>query len=220
MTHMGTPAAKTLLDEETRAIVRISAAVAGGSEADVRRELEAGARVASPSVIDEVILQSYLFAGFPRALNAARAWRAVGPTAPARVTEPAARDRVEGWRARGEETCRVVYGDSYESLRGNIRALHPDLDEWMIVDGYGKVLGRAGLDLKRRELAVVAACAATGQQRQLHSHLHGALNAGASEPEISATLDAISDLVPPGDAAGYRQLLEKVHATRMRVAGS
>ena len=216
MTDRTAQADRTLLDEETRAIVRISAAIAGGSEAVVRRELEVGARVAAAGVIDEVILQSYLFAGFPRALNAARAWRAVGPAAPARVTEPAAGDGMESWRSRGEATCRIVYGDSYDKLRDNVRALHPDLDEWMIVDGYGKVLGRPGLDLKRRELAVVAACAATGQQRQLHSHLHGALNAGASEPEISATLDAISDLVPPGDAAGYRQLLEKIHATRAR----
>ncbi len=185
----------------------------------MRRELEVGARVAPARVIDEVVLQSYLFAGFPRALNAARAWRAVGPAAPARVTEPPAGDGVGSWRSRGEDTCRIVYGDSYDKLRDNVRALHPDLDEWMIVDGYGKVLGRPGLDLKRRELAVVAACAATGQQRQLHSHLHGALNAGATEPEISATLDAISDLVPPADVAGYRQLLEKVHAKRARATG-
>lgn len=219
MTDTHARADRTLLDEETRAIVRISAAIAGGGEASVRRELEVGARVASARVIDEVVLQSYLFAGFPRALNAARAWRAVGPAAPARVTEPAAGDGVGSWRSRGEDTCRIVYGDSYDKLRDNVRALHPDLDEWMIVDGYGKVLGRPGLDLKRRELAVVAACAATGQQRQLHSHLHGALNAGATEPEISATLDAISDLVPPADVAGYRQLLEKVHAKRARATG-
>lgn len=213
---MQAQADKTLLDEETRAIVRISAAIAAGSEAAVRRELEAGARVAASVVVDEVVLQSYLFAGFPRALNAARAWRVLHPATDPRVTEPAAGDRVERWRERGEQTCRIVYGDSYEKLRDNVRALHPDLDEWMIVDGYGKVLGRPGLDLKRRELAVVAACAASGQQRQLHSHLHGALNAGASEPEISATLDAISDLVPPKDVAGYRQLLEKIHAKRAR----
>ncbi|MEO6332462.1 MAG: carboxymuconolactone decarboxylase family protein [Gemmatimonadaceae bacterium] len=211
---MQAQADKTLLDEETRAIVRISAAIAGGSEADVRRELQVGARVASNVVIDEVVLQSYLFAGFPRALNAARAWRVLHPATQTRATEPAGGDWVESWRARGEEICRIVYSDSYEKLRANVRALHPDFDEWMIVDGYGKVLGRPGLDLKRRELAVVAACAATGQQRQLHSHLHGALNAGASESEVSATLDAISDLVPAGDAAGYRQLLARVQAKR------
>ena len=34
--------------------------------------------------VEEVILQSYLFAGFPRALNAAREWRRVsGVAAPA-----------------------------------------------------------------------------------------------------------------------------------------
>lgn len=213
---MQAQADRTLLDEETRAIVRISAAIAAGSEAAVRRELEAGDRVASAAVIDEVVLQSYLFAGFPRALNAARAWRAIHPPAPTGVTEPAAGDRVERWRSRGEETCRIVYGGSYQKLRDNVRTLHPDLDEWMIVDGYGKILGRPGLDLMRRELAVVAACAATGQQRQLHSHLHGALNAGATDSEISATLDAISDLLSAGDAAAYRQLLVKIQATRVR----
>ena len=62
----------------------------------------------------------------------------------------------------------------YDRLRENIRHLHPLLDDWMIDEGYGKVLSRPGLDLPRRELCIVAACAATGQDRQLHSHLHGA----------------------------------------------
>ena len=82
------------------------------------------------------------------------------------------------WRADGEATCAAVYGTMYERLRANIRELHPALDEWMITEGYGKVLSRPGLDLARRELCIVAACAARGQDRQLHSHLHGALNVG------------------------------------------
>src|SRR5258707_15879112 len=74
------------------------------------------------------------------------------------------------FRVRGEETCKTVYGEFYEKLRGNIRALSPSLDERMIVEGYGKVLSRAGLDLGRRELCIIAACAAAEQDRQLHSH--------------------------------------------------
>jgi 4-carboxymuconolactone decarboxylase len=65
----------------------------------------------------------------------------------------------------------------------------------MIVEGYGKVLSRPGLDLARRELCIVAACAAAGQDRQLHSHLHGALNAGASAEVVSQALQALDDLV-------------------------
>jgi 4-carboxymuconolactone decarboxylase len=162
--------------------------------------------------VEEIILQSYLFAGFPRALNAARAWRTVSARpAPAEDLEAAVED-LDLWRERGEETCAIVYGDSYEKLRQNIRDLHPALDEWMIVDGYGKVLSRPGVDLRTRELCVVAACAVSGQQRQLHSHLHGALNAGSSASELSGVLDALTDLISRDDLSRYRQLLHKVAA--------
>ena len=92
----------------------------------------------------------------------------------------------------------------------NIRELHPALDTWMIVEGYGKVLSRPALDLARRELCVVAACAVGRQDRQLHSHLHGALHAGASASVVSLTLDALSDLVSGDDARRYRGLWARV----------
>ena len=60
----------------------------------------------------------------------------------------------------------------------------------MIVEGYGKVLSRPALDLPRRELCIVAACAASKQDRQLHSHLHGALNVGVEPSVIDAAIDA------------------------------
>src|SRR5205814_2010437 len=136
-------------------------------------------------------LQSYLFAGFPRTLNAMREWRRAreGPVA---ETQPGTPD---AWRAAGEATCAAVYGEMYDRLRENIRALHPLLDDWMIVEGYGKVLSRPGLDLGRRELCIVAACAATKQDRQLHSHLRGALNVGVEPSVIEAALEAIADVI-------------------------
>jgi 4-carboxymuconolactone decarboxylase len=163
-----------------------------------------------PVAVEEIILQSYLFAGFPRALNAARAWR-VASERPAPAEDPESSiANLDMWRELGERTCKIVYGDSYERLRENVRQLHPALDEWMIVDGYGKVLSRPGVDLRTRELCVVAACAVAGQQRQLHSHLHGALNAGASPTEVGLVLDALADLIARDDLAKYRQLLQKV----------
>jgi 4-carboxymuconolactone decarboxylase len=95
----------------------------------------------------------------------------------------------------GEETCRRVYGEMYERLRVNIRELHPELDEWMIVEGYGKVLSRPGLDLARRELCIVAACAASGQDRQLHSHLHGALNVGCAPSLVDDVLEELAPML-------------------------
>jgi 4-carboxymuconolactone decarboxylase len=192
------------------ALVRISGVVAGADEQGVRAVMSESLNDVDPAAVEEIILQSYLFAGFPRALNAVRAWRMVsGREAPPRDMETESAD-LDVWRERGEKTCAVVYGDSYEKLRENIRDLHPALDDWMIVDGYGKVLSRPGVDLKTRELCVVAACAVAGQQRQLHSHLHGALNAGASLVELRGVFDAIADLLSESDRLRYLQLLQKV----------
>ena len=198
------------LEASLRHLVRIAGAIAGSPEGQVRTVMSDALDSVDPIAVEEIILQSYLFAGFPRALNAARAWRAASERpAPADDSE-AQIANLDMWRELGERTCRIVYGDSYERLRENVRELHPALDEWMIVDGYGKVLSRPGVDLKTRELCIVAACAVAGQQRQLHSHLHGALNAGAPPGDVGLVLDALADLIARDDLAKYRQLLQKV----------
>lgn len=179
------------LDEPTRRLVRLSAVVTAGSEADQRVVMAEAVETVPPLWVEELLLQSYLFAGFPRALNAMREWRRVHPE-PAAPPSAGAPDQ---WRAAGERTCAVVYGRYYHRLRDNIRHLHPALDEWMIMEGYGKVLSRPGLDLPRRELCIMAACAAAGQDRQLHSHLHGALNAGVAPAVVSATIESLDGVI-------------------------
>src|SRR5215208_4310089 len=192
------------IDESTRSLVQIAAAIAGADESTTRQVMERAVSIADNSKVEEVILQSYLFAGFPRTLNAARIWRtASGTSAPPDDAE-ARLSNASAWEQRGQDTCRTVYGESYEMLRQNIRALHPALDTWMIADGYGKVLSRPGLDLKTRELCIVAACAASAQQRQLHSHLHGALNAGATVAEIEGALQALASLLDADELARYQ----------------
>jgi 4-carboxymuconolactone decarboxylase len=180
-----------ILDNATSALVRLSATVAAGDERAIRAETTRVVGTIPDVWVEELLLQTYLFAGFPRALNAMREWRRVRPEV---VSSPGG---PEATRAAGEATCGRVYGGMYDRLRENIRHLHPLLDDWMITEGYGKVLSRPGLDLARRELCIVAACAATAQDRQLHSHLHGALNAGASVNAVDAAIDALSDLLGP-----------------------
>ncbi len=210
------------LDAATAALVRQSARITAGSEAEIREGFaECNAANVSQRWQEELVLQSYLFAGFPRALNAAREWRRSQGASAGSATERSggtsfASRANEGyadvfeWRERGEETCETVYGEFYEKLRGNIRALSPALDEWMIVEGYGKVLSREGLDLGRRELCIVAACAAAEQDRQLHSHLHGALNAGVPADVVRAALDSLRGVVGDETLVRARLLFERV----------
>jgi 4-carboxymuconolactone decarboxylase len=135
-----------------------------------------------------------------------REWRRVHPT-----SEPDFDNRsIEQWRTDGERTCAMVYGGMYEKLRENIRDLHDRLDHWMITEGYGKVLSRSGLDLGRRELCIVAACAAAHQDRQLHSHLHGAVNVGVAPAVISAAIDGLADVIGDERRAVVQMLWARV----------
>lgn len=194
------------LDDATQALVRLAVVVSAGTEQAVTDSI-ARARGVIPAVwVEELILQTYLFAGFPRALNAMRAWRRVMPEAVA----PESTGNLAIWRELGEETCETVYGEMYDRLRENIRRLHPALDDWMITEGYGKVLSRPDLDLGRRELCIVAACAASLQDRQLHSHLHGALNAGVEPTVIDAAIEAIADLLGDARSRSVRLLWARV----------
>jgi 4-carboxymuconolactone decarboxylase len=98
----------------------------------------------------------------------------------------------------------------YDRLRVNILALHPELDDWMIVEGYGKVLSRPALDLPRRELCIVAACAASRQDRQLHSHLHGAVNVGVAPEVVSEAIDALEGILPAPGLTSAKLLWRRV----------
>jgi 4-carboxymuconolactone decarboxylase len=199
------------LDDATRELVELSIAIATAREPELRERMRRAAAVAlNPVWVEELILQSYIFAGFPRALNAAREWRAASGIRAPRADDDAGGDRYELWRERGEATCALVYGEVYERLRSNIRELHPALEEWMIVEGYGKLLGREGLDLRRRELCIVAVCGALEQERQLHAHLRGALNAGAAPAEISDTLAIVATHVDADAARRFAQLWNRV----------
>lgn len=203
----------SVLDEATRELIRLAAVVASGTEGEIRSAMSRALGVPIPRAwIEELILQTYLFAGFPRGLNAMREWRRASGTQAPEFDEGERLDATAMWAEQGEQTCHTVYGEMYERLRVNIRELHPALDAWMIVEGYGKVLSRPGLDLKRRELCVVAACAVLEQDRQLHSHLHGALNAGATPAEIDETLAVVDGMLERSTSERVRHLWSRVRS--------
>ena len=184
------------LPSPERALVRLAAAVALGGEDRLASAIEETRVAETPAEwIDELILQAVVVVGFPRTLVAMRAWRAVHGergTVNGSVADIGAdyADHAK-WTRAGERTCRAVYGTNYERLREAVRKLHPALDGWMVTEGYGRTLSRPGLTLRQRELCMVAMVATLDTPHQLHSHLRGALNVGATRDEVTATLDAV-----------------------------
>jgi 4-carboxymuconolactone decarboxylase len=184
------------LDPLTRDLVRFAAAIAQGYEPELRESAELLRSAQIPTGwIDELLLQSILMVGYPRALIAFTVWRKLsGLPAPESDLD---QDYVRAaeWTRKGEELCAVVYGENYRKLRESVRALHPAVDSWMITEGYGRTLSRPGLDLRRRELCTVAQTAVMEAPRQLHSHLRGALNAGATFGQIEGVLSIVNPLL-------------------------
>jgi 4-carboxymuconolactone decarboxylase len=160
---------------------------------------------------EEVLLQSYLFLGYPLALNAFAVWRELTGSGGGEE----ATDDWEGWAERGEAVCQTVYGGQYEGLRRNVKDLHPDMERWMVVEGYGKVLGRPGLDLATRELAITALLAVLKVPRQLYSHLRGALHSGAEPSEVEETLGEACSFLDEGGCREIQEVWDRVR-TRSR----
>ena len=86
---------------------------------------------------------------------------------------------------RGWEKLKEIDGQAGENVVESLRDIAPDFARLLIEFPFGDIYSRPGLDLKTRELAVVAALTAMGNAApQLKVHLHGARNVGCSEQEI------------------------------------
>jgi len=141
------------------------------------------------SRIYEVILQSYLFLGYPKALEGMKVFR----DACDKDFQPSKLNYSfrywSEWKIRGIVLCEKVYGKKFERLLDRVGEISPELSEWMIVEGYGKVLARGVLAGVVRELCIVAILLVTSDLNQLHSHMRGAKNLGAGKRDIKETLE-------------------------------
>jgi len=155
-------------------------------------------------------LQSYLFLGYPAALTAIGRWRELAGPPPPESDPLASPETLDLWVDRGEGICRTIYGRAYDKLRRNIERGHPAMDRWMVTEGYGKVLGRPELSLRVRELCIVSILAATSWEPQLHSHLRGALHAGATPAEVEEALEIGLRTVSAPAGARARDLWSRV----------
>lgn len=194
------------MDEATAALVALSATLGTGDRSALASALDDAADAAEPLAVEEALLQSHLFLGYPAALNALALWRErSGRSAP-----PATTDDLDRWRERGERVCAAVYGGQYERLRENIARLHPDMERWMVCEGYGRVLGRPGLALETREVCIAALLAAQDAPRQLYAHLRGAIQVGAAPADVGAAVEIACDRIPPQRAEAARRVWSEV----------
>jgi len=169
------------------------------------------------SELREVILTSYLFDGYPTALEGFRILSELLPMSnPTPDPILYSTENIDLWQQRGEELCRQIYGKQFLPLMNRVNTFAPELKESMIVEGYGKVLSRPGLHIIYRELCVVSILTLKFRQRQLKSHILGALRVGSSEKQIDIATDvATSFLSEDGKLRSQEAINEIVAYYRM-----
>jgi 4-carboxymuconolactone decarboxylase len=85
-----------------------------------------------------------------------------------------------GWRKLQE-----IDGEAGTRVVESLAKIAPDFARYIVEFPFGDIYSRPGLDLKSREIAVVAALTALGNATpQLKVHVHGALNVGCSAQEV------------------------------------
>jgi 4-carboxymuconolactone decarboxylase len=90
---------------------------------------------------------------------------------------------------RGWEKLKEVDGEAGERVIESLRDIAPDFARYLIEFPFGDIYSRPALDLKSREIAVVAALTALGNAApQLKVHIHGALNVGCTRQEVVEVL--------------------------------
>lgn len=157
------------------------------------------------SSLYEIVLQSYLFLGFPRMLIAAEHLDSLYKEEREGLPlTPVSGEEAAEWFERGVSLCQRVYDGNYDRLKNRVESIAPEIFRWMVFEGYGKVLSRPGLDIIERELAIVACLMIENRPAQLFSHIRGALNVGAEPSHVRRVIEDIGDSA--GD--GYRTSID------------
>jgi alkylhydroperoxidase/carboxymuconolactone decarboxylase family protein YurZ len=172
-----------------------------------------------PEHMREAILQTHLFAGYPRALNALAAFKDACKAAgnplsgeiKLRSTLLEAEDMAV-FRQRGGKLFAMLYGNIAPKIDQIARDGSPDLGEWALVEGYGRVLARDVLKPQQRSLCIVAALMPLDVLPQLKGHVQGALNLG-NKPEtlwkLYEVLPKLFDHMPKSAKTAFEAVLGK-----------
>jgi 4-carboxymuconolactone decarboxylase len=116
---------------------------------------------------------------------------------------------------RGLAKLQEIDGEAGTHVINSLRDIAPDFARYLIEFPFGDIYARPGLDLRSREIAVVAALTAMGNATpQLKVHIQGALNVGVTQVEV------IEVMMQMAVYAGFPSALNGLFAAKEVFAGS
>jgi len=90
---------------------------------------------------------------------------------------------------KGLEQFKAIDSEAIEKIIYALKDVSPELGDFIIEFAYGDIYSRKGLDLKSKEIAIIAALTAMGNaEPQLKFHINAGLNIGLSETDIKEVI--------------------------------
>lgn len=193
--------ADALTPEEQR-LVKLTIAICRGDWQGLR-QLRREAPPGEPNrAWREALLQSHLFAGFPRMVEACAVLAKEGGVGKAEGEEC---EDLPVDPNRGRKLWDRIYEDAGSEVSEALASAHPEVLAVTMEHAYGRILSRPGLAGATRELMALGALAEGKQGRQLASHARGAKRLGASPGAIAAAVRLGTAHLSPAEA---KELME------------
>ncbi|GAA5233517.1 carboxymuconolactone decarboxylase family protein [Verticiella sediminum] len=213
------PSVSETLTARQQAIIPIAAFAAAGDMAKLNAALNQGLDAGlTVSDAQEILVQLYAYAGFPRSLNA------LGELI--NVLEARKQSGIQD--APGQEPSRAIpKGDALLAagtanqtrlvggpVQGPLFDFAPAIDEYLKVHLFGAIFERDNLDWQSRELATVGMLSTlAGAESQLQSHMSMSMNTGLTASQLRQLAQVLADRVDAEHARRAREALERHLAT-------
>lgn len=213
----------TALSARQQSIVAIAAFTAGGDLERLKpalgQGLESGLTI---NEVNEILVQMYAYAGFPRSLNGLTTFMAV-------VDERKAKGIQDEQGRQASPLPEDMDKDAYGArVRADLSGLEeipttlapyqefaPIIDTFLKEHLFADIFARDVLTHQERELATIAALAnMTGTAGQLSFHLGAAMNSGLSEDQLHGFVEVLEAKVGETQAQTAREVLAGVLATQ------
>ena len=183
----------SVFDEKAERLARLFTAICLGDFDEVRAIRRAAPTDEPDRAWREAVLQTHLFCGFPRLVQAYGVFDAEGGLGD---PEPDEYELEGDTSARGATLFDEIYSTAADKMRSRLDEFRPDFSTWIQEHAYGRVLSRPGLEPALRELLSVCVLVAMDQPAQFESHARGALRLGATQEELQRALDVVAALAP------------------------
>ena len=215
------PVSETLSSRQ-QAIPLIAAAMATSNiprlNAALNQGLDAGLTV---SEAKEILVQLYAYSGFPRSLNALGELMKVVDARKQRGIKDVAGREPGRVIPVGDELLAVGKANQTRiagaPVQGPLFDFVPVINQYLQTHLFGDIFERDNLDWQIRELATVAALAATpGVESQLRSHMAASLRVGLTVGQLRQLTRLLAD---QGDAEAAKRAAEALDATQANQPG-